>query len=74
MCTNPLRYEVPDLHCEACEARVIERLEKVPGVEGVAVDLDTKEVVVLGEEVEDAAARKAIMLAGYKPVEFGAAA
>jgi copper chaperone len=74
MCTNPLRYEVPDLHCEACEARVIERLEKVPGVEGVAVDLETKEVVVLGEEVEDAAARKAIMLAGYKPVEFGAAA
>jgi len=70
MCTNPLRYHVPDLHCEACEKRITERLEEVTDVTGVAVDLVHKEVVVLGENVDDAAARKAIMLAGYTPNEW----
>jgi copper chaperone CopZ len=65
MCPSPLRYYVPELHCEACEARVTRRLETVPEVTGVAVDLDNHEVVVLGEEVDDELARKAIMLAGY---------
>jgi copper chaperone CopZ len=73
MCTNPLRYHVADLHCEACEKRITERLEAVAEVTGVAVDLVTKEVVVLGEGVDDAAARKAIMLAGYTPREWTAA-
>jgi len=72
MCTNPLRYYVPDLHCETCEKRITERLEVVPDVTGVAVDLVNKEVVVLGEDVVDAAARKAIMLAGYTPKEWEA--
>jgi copper chaperone CopZ len=70
MCTNPLRYHVPDLHCEACEKRITDRLEAVDDVTGVAVDLVGKEVVVLGEGVDDAAARKAIMLAGYTPNEW----
>lgn len=74
MCTNPLRYHVPDLHCEACEKRITDRLEAVADVTGVAVDLVGKEVVVLGEGVDDAAARKAIMLAGYTPNEWTGAA
>ena len=54
------------MHCAHCERAVSEELSAVPGVESVAVDLETKRVVVHGRELDDAALRAAIDEAGYE--------
>ena len=41
-------------------------MSAVPGVESVAVDLETKRVEVAGEPLDDAAIRAAIEEAGYE--------
>jgi copper chaperone CopZ len=43
-----------------------EEVSEVEGVEGVAVDLDTKLVTVSGHELDDTALRAAIEEAGYE--------
>ena len=58
-------YRVEGMSCGHCEAAVREELEKVSGVEAVAVDLATGQVMVHGE-FDDAAVRAAIEGAGYK--------
>ena len=52
--------------CEPCRTAVAQELSAVPGVESVAVDLDTKLVKVSGHPLEDAALRAAIDEAGYE--------
>jgi copper chaperone CopZ len=52
--------------CGHCVQAVRTEVAAVPGVTGVDVDLDTKEVVVHGEAVDDAAVRAAIEGAGYE--------
>ncbi len=59
-------YVVPGMHCGHCEAAVREEVSAVPGVESVAVDLETKRVEVSGEALDDAAIRAAIEEAGYE--------
>lgn len=59
-------YRVPGMTCEHCKAAVSEELGAVPGVESVAVDLDTKLVRVSGTALQDAALRAAIDEAGYE--------
>jgi copper chaperone CopZ len=54
------------MHCGHCEAAVKEEVSAVEGVESVDVDLDTKLVVVHGEDLDDAALRAAIDEAGYE--------
>jgi copper chaperone CopZ len=61
-----LTYTVPGLSCGHCEAAVTEEVTEVDGVEGVAVDLETKLVVVRGEGVSDEDVRAAIREAGYE--------
>jgi copper chaperone len=58
-------YSVPGMHCGHCKAAVMTELERVPGVEGVAVDLDSKLVTVTGATLDDEALRAAIDEAGY---------
>jgi copper chaperone CopZ len=53
------------MHCAHCEAAVTGELGAVPGVASVDVDLETKLVRVLGEQLDDAALRAAIDEAGY---------
>jgi copper chaperone len=60
-----ITYSVPGMHCGHCKAAVAAELEGVRGVASVAVDLDTKLVVVEGEGLDDAALRAAIDEAGY---------
>jgi copper chaperone len=54
------------MHCAHCERAVKEEVAAVPGVSGVAVDLETKLVIVSGEPLDDAALRAAIEEAGYE--------
>ena len=58
-------YKVEGMTCAHCEAAVRGELEKVGGVQSVAVDLDDRHVVVRGQ-FEDAAVRAAIAAAGYE--------
>ena len=64
---NTLTYTVPGMHCGHCKAAVTEEVEQVAGVEAVEVDLETKQVVVRGEDVSDGDVRAAIAEAGYEP-------
>ncbi len=61
-------YSVPGMSCGHCEQAVSSNLQNLAGVEQVEVDLDTKRVVVRGENLDDAALRTAIEEAGYKAV------
>jgi copper chaperone len=61
-----LTYSVPGMHCGHCERAVSEEISAVAGVESVAVDLETKLVVVRGDALDDAALRAAIDEAGYE--------
>ncbi|HET7651691.1 MAG TPA: cation transporter [Acidimicrobiales bacterium] len=59
-------YIVSGMTCGHCVQAVRTEVGAVAGVTGVDVDLDTKEVVVHGEAVDDAAVRAAIEEAGYE--------
>lgn len=61
-----LTYSVPGMHCGHCKSAVEREVSQVAGVANVVVDLDTKRVVVSGENVDDAAVRAAIDEAGYE--------
>jgi copper chaperone len=63
---SEITYTVSDMSCAHCTAAVGSELRQVAGVESVAVDLDTKLVVVRGERLDDAALRAAIEDAGYE--------
>jgi copper chaperone len=58
-------YTVPAMHCGNCTAAVEREVSQVRGVKSVRADLETKLVLVRGEEVDDAAVRAAIEEAGY---------
>ena len=59
-------YLVPGMTCEHCRAAVSAEISKLPGVESVLVDLDSKRVEVSGRGLDDAALRAAIDEAGYE--------
>ena len=63
---NQMTYTVPGMSCGHCKEAVSSELQEVSGVESVDVDLDTKLVVVRGEDLDDAALRAAIEEAGYE--------
>jgi copper chaperone CopZ len=63
--TTELTYSVPGMSCGHCRAAITGEVERVPGVAGVAVDLDAKTVVVRGSGLDDAAVRAAIDEAGF---------
>ena len=59
-------YRVPDVSCAHCVNAIMQALSRIPGVEAVQVDLDTKLVKVqAGESVSDADIRAGIEEAGY---------
>ena len=64
--SETITYSVPDMTCGHCKHAVTDELTKVDGVEGIDVDLDTKLVVVTGEQLDDSALRAAIDEAGYE--------
>lgn len=60
-----LTYSVPAMHCGNCAAAVEREVAQVAGVETVEASLETKLVLVRGENVDDGAVRAAIEEAGY---------
>ncbi len=65
--SEQIEYVVPDMSCGHCEKTVTEAISSIAGVESVQVDLETKQVIVEGEGLDDAALRAAIVQAGYEP-------
>ena len=61
-----LIYSVPGMHCGHCEQAVKQELAKVEGVESVEVDLESKFVLVRGNDLSDEKLRAAIDEAGYE--------
>lgn len=61
-----VEFVVPDMSCGHCKRAVSEALSVLPAVTNVQVDLETKQVVVEGEGLDDATLRAAIVAAGYE--------
>lgn len=61
-----LTYTVAAMHCGHCTAAVEREVAQVPGVAAVVADLQTKRVVVRGDDLDDGAIRAAIDEAGYE--------
>ena len=64
-------YVVEGMSCGHCKVAVTDELVRVPGVESVAVDLESKLVIVRGHGVSAEAVREAIAEAGYEVQEPG---
>jgi copper chaperone CopZ len=56
---------VPGMSCGHCQAAVIREVSAVPGVERVDVDLESKQVDVIGSDLQRDAIVAAIDEAGY---------
>ena len=63
-----LRFAVPGMTCGHCVIAVRAEIEEVPGVETVAIDLETKDVVVRGSGVDRELVWAAVDEAGYEAV------
>ena len=62
-----LSLRVPDMSCGHCVASVTSAVEELEGVGGVDVDLESKQVQVVGQGLDGAAIAEAIRGAGYEP-------
>jgi copper chaperone CopZ len=62
-----LTLKVPEMSCGHCVASVSGAVERVTGVRSVRVDLETKQVQVAGENLEQGAVAAAVREAGYEP-------
>lgn len=61
---------VEGMTCGHCEKAVKDSLGELEGVNSVLVDLDSKKVEVVGENLEDKLIRKAVKEAGYEVLEI----
>ncbi len=58
-------YTVTGMTCGHCKNAVMQEVLQVPGVRGVDVDLEAKQLTVAGEDFDDAAVAAAVDEAGY---------
>ncbi len=60
-------FQVPEMHCGACEASIRQALSREPGVAEVSVDLERKQVLVryAGDATTPASLRQRIERAGF---------
>jgi copper chaperone len=68
MLSETIVYQVPAIHCSACEAGIEGEVGSVEGVESVEVDLERKLVTVRGSVLDDERLRAAIGDAGFEVV------
>jgi copper chaperone len=62
-----LSFRVPDMSCGHCVASVTSAVEVLEGVGGADIDLETKQVQVVGQGLDGVAIAEAIRNAGYEP-------
>jgi copper ion binding protein len=60
-----ITLSVPGMTCGHCEAAIKQEVGALDGVADVSVDLDTKDVVVVGDHLDRAAVVAAIDEAGF---------
>ncbi len=65
MNAQTLTLSVPGMTCGHCEASVKQEVGAVPGVTEVTVDLETKDVVVTGTDLDRETLAAAIDEAGF---------
>lgn len=65
MTTSSITLSVPDMTCGHCEAAVEQEVGAVAGVSSVAVDLESKDVVVFGTALDRDVIISAIDEAGF---------
>jgi copper chaperone len=58
-------YTVPGISCGHCKAAIEGEVGALDGIESVVVDIDTKQVAVIGS-ASDESVRAAIVEAGYE--------
>jgi copper chaperone len=58
-------YTVPGISCGHCKSAIETEVGALDGIESVVVDIDTKQVAVVGSASDDAV-RAAIVEAGYE--------
>jgi copper chaperone len=58
-------YRVPGISCGHCKSAIESEVGALDGVESVVVDIDSKQVAVVGSAGDDAV-RAAIVEAGYE--------
>ncbi len=58
-------YHVPGVSCGHCKHAIEQEVGALDGVDSVVVDVDTKQVTVVGSVADDAV-RAAIIEAGYE--------
>jgi copper chaperone len=61
-----LTYSVPEMSCGHCVNAITSEVKLLTGITDVAIDLETKIVLVTGSELNDAAIREAISEAGFE--------
>jgi copper chaperone CopZ len=58
-------YRVPGISCGHCKSAIEAEVGAIEGIESVVVDIDAKQVAVVGSASDDAV-RAAIVEAGYE--------
>jgi copper chaperone len=61
-----LTYSVPEMSCGHCVNAITSEVKLLTGITDVAIDLDTKVVLVTGIDLNDVAIREAISEAGFE--------
>ena len=61
-----LTYSVPEMSCGHCVNAITSEVKLLTGITDVAIDLETKVVLVTGSELNDGAIREAISEAGFE--------
>jgi len=61
-----ITFSVPGMSCGHCETAIKSEVGNVAGVSSVAVDLDSKDVVIAGAELDVDALIAAVDEAGYE--------
>jgi len=64
--SDTITYHVPGMSCDHCKRAISAKVGSVAGVTRVDVDLDSKLVVVTGDDLDDRQLRTAIEDAGYE--------
>jgi copper chaperone len=63
---STLTYSVPEMSCGHCVNAITTEVKLLTGITDVAIDLETKIVMVTGAALNDTAIREAISEAGFE--------